>query len=284
MTKLTRSEQARINGSKSRGPVTPEGKARSARNATKHGHYAKPGKAAFQVICLRNEDRSAFDNLLARRTQDLLPVNSFESSLVTEIAAIEWKMARILAAETRSLDHQMALESDTVRRESGSLRGITPIDILAFSFAKVLESSPVLPFCAREFTRLQKARREALNTLIALRKNFRTFEQSKEPAICEQLDLWNEPDEPSPAPAPAEAKTEPETEPGIGPEATPGTSAANRADGEPSPASQPVSPQPISIRPTTYQCPTHPWLGTPEDDSSEDDGEDQGPFERRPAA
>ncbi|WP_321474194.1 hypothetical protein [uncultured Paludibaculum sp.] len=173
MATLTRSEQARINGARSRGPVTAEGKARSAR--------------------LKNEDLPAFEGLVERRTQDFRPVNSFEASLVREIAALERKYDRLSAIETRHIDLQIAQETEAHRRQAGSLRGVTSLDVTAFGIGKLVETTRILPFYAIELTRLQRARRQVLDTLIAYRKNFRMLDQSEDPIELQQLDHWNEP-------------------------------------------------------------------------------------------
>ncbi|QOY85105.1 hypothetical protein [Paludibaculum fermentans] len=193
MLKLTRSEQARINGARSRGPVTAEGKSRSAHNSYKHGRYARPGAGAVHTVLLGNEDAGGFNDLLARRMQDLLPTSSFEITLVRELCAIEWKLDRMQAVETRALNLQITVESDAIRNAAGSLRGVAPIDTICAAYAGLLGSSPLLTHAAREFTRLQKARRDALNAFVSLRKHPKIFKQSQEPSVFQELDFWNEP-------------------------------------------------------------------------------------------
>ncbi|WP_321476840.1 hypothetical protein [uncultured Paludibaculum sp.] len=193
MTKLTKSDQARINGARSRGPVTAEGKARSARNATKHGKYAKTGPGAAHSAVLKSEDSAAFDDLVERRARDFRPLNSFEASLVREICALEWRYDRLSAIETRHIDLQIAQETEALRRQTGSLRGVSTLDVTALGVGRLVETTRILPFCALELGRIQRARRQMLDTLIAYRKGFRPLEQSEDPAYLQQLDRWNEP-------------------------------------------------------------------------------------------
>src|SRR5437016_3007527 len=57
MSTLNKAESSRINGAKSRGPITPEGKQRSSLNSVRHGLLAK-------VHCLTNENQGLFKELL----------------------------------------------------------------------------------------------------------------------------------------------------------------------------------------------------------------------------
>jgi len=62
-----RAAASRRNGAKSRGPKTPEGKARSARNALKHGLRAE------KFVLLHDEDAAAFQALTDALADDLAP-------------------------------------------------------------------------------------------------------------------------------------------------------------------------------------------------------------------
>jgi hypothetical protein len=91
-----RAEASRKNGARSRGPKTPEGKARSAQNALKHGL-----RAAKHMV-LPVEDAGEFAALEAALTLELVPVGTLQAILVGRIARAAWRLepAERLAAGT----------------------------------------------------------------------------------------------------------------------------------------------------------------------------------------
>src|SRR5262245_31008006 len=94
---LTRSEQSRQNGAQSHGPVTPEGKARSAQNRTTHGMFSTR-------VVLETESKRVFQ-ILAGLYHDLFqPQDQFETDLVDSLVHARWKIRRLEAAHTCELD------------------------------------------------------------------------------------------------------------------------------------------------------------------------------------
>jgi hypothetical protein len=83
-----RAEASRKNGAKSRGPKTAEGKARSARNALKHGLRAQ------RYVVLGDEDLAEFDALEAALTAELAPQSALQAVLVRRIVAATWRLER----------------------------------------------------------------------------------------------------------------------------------------------------------------------------------------------
>ena len=86
--RLTRAEAARLNGARSRGPVTPEGKARSSRNALKHG------LAAETFTLLPGEDPQAFAGLHADLVARYAPCDPVAGFLVRRLAVAMWRLLR----------------------------------------------------------------------------------------------------------------------------------------------------------------------------------------------
>jgi hypothetical protein len=86
--RLTRAEAARLNGAKSRGPVTQEGKRRSARNAFKHGLTAE----SFALA--PGEDGEAFQELQDRLAARYRPADELAAHLVQRLASVMWRQYR----------------------------------------------------------------------------------------------------------------------------------------------------------------------------------------------
>jgi hypothetical protein len=82
----------RRNAKKSTGPRTPEGKAASAQNATKHGLLSR-------TPLLADENESEFVELRIQIHGELAPMGALETVLVNRIAAQQWRLARIPALE-----------------------------------------------------------------------------------------------------------------------------------------------------------------------------------------
>ena len=83
-----RAEASRKNGAKSRGPKTPEGKARSAQNALRHGMRAQ------KYVVLPDEDAAEFAGLEAALVEELAPVGALQTVLARRVAVAAWRLAR----------------------------------------------------------------------------------------------------------------------------------------------------------------------------------------------
>jgi hypothetical protein len=107
---MNRAEASRHNGAKSKGPVTPEGTQKSARNSTSHGLFSSEVVAA-------NESREAFEGLLADYLRRYAPEGEAEKDLVEEIAAARWRMRRIARMEAALLNEAIRRQTELLEAE-----------------------------------------------------------------------------------------------------------------------------------------------------------------------
>ena len=102
----------RRNALKSTGPRTPEGKAKSSRNAYKHG-LAAISPHAFLAV----EDKSAFERMLAGYVRTYLPQHADEVDLLTDAVYCKWRQQRIWNVETQLIEMTIAVEQHDLQRK-----------------------------------------------------------------------------------------------------------------------------------------------------------------------
>jgi hypothetical protein len=101
-----RARASRINGAKSRGPKTAEGRARSSQNALKHGLRAE------RVVVLPDEDAAAYEAEQAALLAELAPEGALQTLLARRVAASAWRVLRADRIEVELFEQQGAGDGD----------------------------------------------------------------------------------------------------------------------------------------------------------------------------
>ena len=128
MSSQTKSESARINGAKSRGPKTEAGRQRSSQNSLKHGLTA-------QALVLPTEDPEEFQQLLSSYLDQFQPRTPAEVHLVDEMVASKWRLQRLAMIET-----QLYVEYIEHAQEDAD-DPLTPTESLTAAFTRLANSN-----------------------------------------------------------------------------------------------------------------------------------------------
>jgi hypothetical protein len=192
MVSNLKSETARANGAKSRGPTTDEGKEKSSRNALKHGLTAGNGN-----ILLDCEDRAQFDEVFNKLLGIHQPATPAETDILEEMVAARWRIRRMWTIETGLLNAEVLIQAAKI--------DIPDPDIhLASAFRSLTDDSRSLALASRYEARLQRLYDRAYKTLRELQQ----VRKSQEPTPPHTInygwvDQKEEPDQPEPADAPS---------------------------------------------------------------------------------
>lgn len=169
---------ARANGALSRGPKTPEGKARS-RNAVR-------SRRLTDGVVLGQESREAFHELFNFHVDCFSPLDDVELGMVEEMASAFWRIRRNWAIENYLLESAAAAQPDGPE-----------LPRIAAAFSE-LSTGPQLANLRRYETRLHVMYQRALYNLLMLRtsRNRSEPKKSRVSTISPPLSEPNEPKEP----------------------------------------------------------------------------------------
>jgi hypothetical protein len=161
--KEKRAEQARINGRKSQGPTSQEGRAKSSKNAIRHGLTANEHTLlAAELPGEYTEVRDAF-------IDDLRPATKSELRLVEKIANLDWRLERLVMMETCVLNMETGINADKIMKRFEHIDGI---GFIVEAWKESLTASHCLDLLRRYMGTLQHQFNSTLS-------NFRNFEKAR---------------------------------------------------------------------------------------------------------
>jgi hypothetical protein len=155
MSSQRRIDSSRANGARSRGPVTPEGRARSNASGLTHG------LAASQIV-LEGESEQEFDALRQAYLDDFQPRTRAQFDLVDQLAATRWRLNRVMALQTALMDHQITRQEPEIRKMYSVCDGETRA---AIAYQHLCDDSRALESLNRHEARLSAELRRTLKLL-----------------------------------------------------------------------------------------------------------------------
>ncbi len=152
----TRSEAARLNGAKSKGPTTATGKQKSSRNSLSHGFTAR------STIILEYENPEEFQQMRADYETTYRPATPAEKDLVDQMIAARWRIRRIWTIETALLDAEIIRRQPAMQKEFAQADGGIE---LALAFRALADESRSLALVSRYEARLYRMHDRAYTAL-----------------------------------------------------------------------------------------------------------------------
>jgi hypothetical protein len=170
---LSRAEASRINGAKSHGPKTEDGRRAASLNAIKHGLTA-------ETVVLPNESEEEYQADLHAYLQHFAPANKPEIDLVLQLASAQWRLARYTAVEMSLFDIQMEKSRKYIDKE---WKNIDESRRVALAFQALSGAHSPLALLNRYQARLHHEYQRILKALLQLQAARR----------ADQAKLQNEP-------------------------------------------------------------------------------------------
>jgi hypothetical protein len=91
---LSKADISRLNGAKSKGPITPEGKAKSSQNALKHGFRS------MKTMVIDTDRQEEFDQFYDEMIEDLNPIGITQTKLAEQAVINFWKLQQVNEVQT----------------------------------------------------------------------------------------------------------------------------------------------------------------------------------------
>lgn len=146
---------SRINGAKSHGPVTPEGKLISSANAMKHGLLAR-------AIVIPGESADHLAALSARFHAEFRPRTEAETHHVETMIMCRWRLHRVWELESANLNNEIEKLTEALDRHNPRTRA-------ALAFRNLVDHSNSLDLMNRYETKFARAFIRAHRCLLELK-------------------------------------------------------------------------------------------------------------------
>jgi hypothetical protein len=174
-TSEARSEAARQNGSKSKGPISEAGREASSKNATKHGLTAQQSKL------LPGDDPEAFEAYVHTQMDRFEPASHAEIQLVRDFATAGWRLRAANNHQAGIIEIEMFFNEDECIRKFGKQSLDTDIHVGWAVIHLAMRLGNPLSVASRYIGTFQRQYVTLLKELTAIQEARRKAELRNEP-------------------------------------------------------------------------------------------------------